>query len=77
MKKHKNSLPTLRMFSVRSSALKLRSPLRPCLILSPSRMYVRYPLWCSSRLREQARVLLPKKCCTVHSNFDGNKIVKN
>ncbi|RNA31799.1 Met14p [Brachionus plicatilis] len=32
--------PILRMFSVRSSGLKPRFELRPCLMLSPSKVYV-------------------------------------
>jgi hypothetical protein len=57
-------LPTLRMFSARSSAPKLRSLFSPCLRLSPSRTYVRWPLPCSSRLSAHASVLFPDQVKT-------------
>nr|ACN30959.1 unknown [Zea mays] len=54
----------LRMFSARSSAPKLRSRFSPCLRLSPSRTYVRWPLPCSSRLSAHASVLFPDQVKT-------------
>jgi hypothetical protein len=52
-------LPTLLIFSARSSALKPRSLFRPCLKLSPSRTYASFPLVWSSRPNVHAKVLLP------------------
>lgn len=48
-----------RMFSTRSSTEKPKSLFSPCLILSPSRIYVRIPSWLSLTSRALARVVLP------------------
>jgi hypothetical protein len=66
------NVPTLRMFSARSSALKLRSRFNPCLRLSPSRMYVRWPRMCNSRLSAHASVLFPVIDVRIFLNFKGS-----
>jgi len=66
------NVPTLRMFSARSSALKLRSRFNPCRRLSPSRTYVRWPLMCNSRLNAHASVLFPVIDVRIFLNFEGS-----
>lgn len=59
-------LPTLRIFSVRSSGEKPRFLFRPCLRLSPSRTYESFPRECNVLSSEHARVLLPAEMIREH-----------